>query len=224
MPVVAPPPRRPALPAATAARAALPAAPKGGVDTQLRAILGKRVPGHEQEQPLAHADELEETVKQIRSGPHAALAKALSDTELLAVVGYTGGDFQIINSSLWRQSKRDLTTLKPYIGALSSALAKLPSYQGTVYRITYMRDRHALDPGRVVTPQGFTSTSMPGGGSMVSGDVKLIIQSKTGKRIDYFSDAPYESEVLFAPGARFKVVGRGVDADSGLETRTLEEL
>lgn len=94
---------------------------------------------------------------------------------------------------------------------LISALDKLPSYEGTVYRSLsseMMENLEAFNrlhtPGNIVSYSAFTST-----GTEVydaSMDIQLIIQSKSGKDIRVFN--PNEHEILFPQNARFQVVDR----------------
>ena len=93
----------------------------------------------------------------------------------------------------------------------ASALNKLESFRGTVYReSTLYGDQIALyEPGKTVKELAFTSTSSETqGAAQRRGNTLFVITSKTGKAIDRFSRHPGEKEILFAPGTEYNVLSR----------------
>lgn len=94
--------------------------------------------------------------------------------------------------------------------AVSSALAKLPNYTGTVVRGRNLNTPEEIafcQPGAVVRERGFTScdTLMP-----FPANPHFIIESKTGKNVSEHSihgpnQLGPEREVLFNAGTKFQV-------------------
>jgi hypothetical protein len=151
-----------------------------------------------------------DVIAELRSSGLARRA-ALTDYELAALHDYTYWAFTVINRALWRWREGDLRELRPKIALLASALGKLPKFAGTVDRVTDSFDSNLseLRVGDVSQNEAFMST-WKGGGSPagVLGNVKLHIHSKTGREVTALSEFPNEREVLFAPGARFRVTKR----------------
>jgi outer membrane biosynthesis protein TonB len=98
------------------------------------------------------------------------------------------------------------------IRAITSALNKLPDYDGIVYRGTPIRSLTPEQieanylPGSIITEKGFTSTSASSGAKF-DGEVQYEIKSRTGKKIQDLSQYKGENEVLFRPDTKFKVTG-----------------
>lgn len=106
------------------------------------------------------------------------------------------------------------TDLAPRIDAVSTALAKLPSHEGPVYRGTNLPPG-ALDryvPGHAVTEPAFTSSSTDPTKSF-EGNTVFIIDSSHGKDVAPYSHFQGESEVLFDQHTRFEVLDKAWDAD-----------
>ena len=100
------------------------------------------------------------------------------------------------------------------IALMQSALAKLPNYEGTVYRAvkerplgkkgytTFMNEHSA---GHVVNYMGFTATSqIPE--QILRGRLKLTIFTKNGVDISAFSSKPEQKEVLISANAQFQIL------------------
>ena len=135
--------------------------------------------------------------------------KITADEEA-ALIRYISSESYGLNHAL-----RTGTTLTPeqemLRGGLISALDKLPSYEGTVYRSLSSEMIENIEafnrlhtPGNIVSYSAFTST-----GTEVydaSMDIQFIIQSKNGKDIRVFN--PNEHEILFSQNSRFQVVDR----------------
>jgi hypothetical protein len=152
---------------------------------------------------------------------------ALNRMELAAVRHYTGNGFGDLNGA-----RRGQVETRPYLDAfgdvLQVALDKLPAYQGTTYRRSYLpevelqtyRDAHRL--GNEVRHSYFTSTSKlespPFGG-----DIYFVIKGKTGRDIEQISHySTSEQEVLFPAEARFRV--DKIEESGGMKRIYLTEL
>ncbi len=143
--------------------------------------------------------------------------------DLLALKRYTNVDYGFINAYLRTGSEESIKNAYALKGdnyknkisyadfknaALNqikkaeNALSRMPVFKGTVIRGTDINpDNYKV--GQTVTEKGFTSTTK---NSNYGGDVKFVIQSKTGRDIDRISDYKgSENEVLFKPGTKFKV-------------------
>ena len=136
-----------------------------------------------------------------------ASLSALTQEEIAAIIGYTGMDYSLLNSALRSNTAKRVQKLAPYIDRIKGGLSQLPDHVGVVYR-------GASPPadvvakyvvGNVVEEAAFTSTSLAKG-SAFQGKIQYTIVSKTGKKINFLSMFGNEGEVLFAPGARFKIL------------------
>ena len=131
----------------------------------------------------------------------------LSETEYFAIRSYTGSGFRPINAGLRLGVKRkpDQFDIQPIVDMTDSGLSKLPNFTGFVNRGGELpadqRAQHTV--GATVVYPAFTSTSR--GNGFGSRD-RFVIQSYTGKSIDRLSRFNNEEEVLFRPGARFKIL------------------
>jgi hypothetical protein len=140
--------------------------------------------------------------------------QGLSNTDILAIVTYTGNDFYFINHAL--RSGSDLESVLPHVFALDEALAKLPDYVGDVKRGTDLPENvlAIYQPGNIVSDPAFLSTSKK---TEYSGPHRLLIHSKTGKDISTFSNFGSEDEVLFRPDVKFRVIKRTTTSDHVIE-------
>ena len=156
--------------------------------------------------------------ERVRAGAEQAISassetrKRLSQAELVAIHGYTTettvgrlSDFQVINGALRRGDKAELDRLAPYINTVKAGLEKLPYHRGFVERKTTLPSSvvNAMEEGSRFSDPAFLSTSVNRSG--FTGDHRLIISSRVGRRIDGYSRFPDEDEVLFPPGHKFKI-------------------
>lgn len=154
----------------------------------------------------------------------------LAEEEQISVFHYTGGAFADVNSVLHKNNFEEISKKSIFIKVLSSALNKLPSFKGTVYRVGnlpgYHRvkilqpgdDPNRINPGRlaqfkidgVINYKSFMSTSLLNfDGLAKSGwkcsEAEYTIHSKYGREVTSFSNSPQEKEILFVPGSEFKI-------------------
>jgi hypothetical protein len=155
-------------------------------------------------------------------GPNRTEVSKLKFGELMALFIYTGGNYDVINAALrginlegdwsWLEAneqqriRREAYSAEIALGV--AGLNRLPGFIGRVTRVIVL-DGPLLESykeGAVVQEPGFMSTTKgENGASTFAGNAVLEIQSKTGKFIGFLNTDPEEQEVLFAPGARFKV-------------------
>jgi hypothetical protein len=142
---------------------------------------------------------------------------SLTDDEIIAIRSYTGDeqkpefnglrDYQRVNQALRNGDKGDIAALRPLIDTLKAGLAKLPKFNGTVYRIMNGVDpaviKSQFRKGESWVSDAFMSTST--GKPLDQAQVTMVF-SKTNKgaMVDGVSPFP-EREALFSPGATFKV-------------------
>lgn len=124
--------------------------------------------------------------------------------EKAALWSYTGDDYLEINRELWEDN------LSPEVqrlhSAILSALAKLPTYQGLVYRRTFAKYFGDLSEGKTLTMTGFSSfTEDVARLKDFSGDIVFVLKSTKGDRISEFSQLPEEKEVIYPNGAIFVI-------------------
>ena len=152
-------------------------------------------------------------------------------TEMAAIYHYTRGDisdYRQLNKQL-RENRLSEFYLA-FSELLSSALSKLPPYEGTVYRTLRLNRanlREWIDRAKnqdIVTFEGFTSTSKSlevvrknierkkENRKNNESDIIIIIKGKNGKWIEEFSQfdgkhkpLPNQHEVMFDKGSKFKI-------------------
>jgi hypothetical protein len=150
----------------------------------------------------------------------ADLVAGMTDDQIIAVIGYTGSDYSMLNRALRSKDPGELQRLGPYIQSADRGLAALPNYEGRVYRGAELPP-HIIakyEPGQTVTEEAFTSTSYETK-SKFDGNVVFEIQSRTGKLVEFLSEFSHEKEVLFRPGTKLLVTEKYVDvADDGTKT------
>ena len=124
--------------------------------------------------------------------------------ELVMLSYYTESGYFCMNPYL-RNKTGGNQEVELLIKTLNKGLAKLPNYQGLVRRGASLpeaiRQQHSV--GSIVTYDAYTSTSTASG---FPGKDIFLMYSKSGKPVMGFSGHEDENEVLFAPGAKFKVL------------------
>lgn len=145
---------------------------------------------------------------------------ALSKHEVFALFDYIEWGYQTFNRALWsEQSNNPLE--RGEIRLLTSALNKLPSYRGRVYRgeidpfvqedMNDLNDRIAsLIPGQPYLFKGFMSTTLAknaqGKAYRENRVIVYEVKSKHGKNVAPLSSRLEENEILFRPGTWFQVL------------------
>ncbi|MBT9290127.1 ADP-ribosyltransferase [Prosthecodimorpha staleyi] len=132
----------------------------------------------------------------------------LSTWERLAIYVYTTTEGYHLEINRALRSGRCPGHIQIVANCLSSALSKLPPYSGVTYRGMNMRleERRQLFARPEVTLYGFTSTTTTLAAiDGFKGNTQLIVYGLSGRLIEYYTSMPGENEVLFAPGARFRV-------------------
>lgn len=151
----------------------------------------------------------------------------LTERDIDNIQYYTSSAFNWINSSLRGEpevSSEMMKNAKEISKQINKALAKLPSYQGTTYRVVdfaveFPSEKAKLDEflknhtaGSKVFYKAFTSTSTDrniwGGENKTTKRVQRVImevKGKNGKDIMKYSANKAEKEVLFKAGSEFMV-------------------
>jgi RHS repeat-associated protein len=139
----------------------------------------------------------------------------LSIEEEAIVRHYTGPSHTDINNAL-KEGQQLSSELTEYKTLLNSALNKLPNYVDDVFRgLGKVESEIAKgwNVGQKINDPTFVSSSKfaeVAEDFMLSkqGDVRLVIQSKTGKVVEAASAKPLEAEVLFKTDRQFEVVNK----------------
>lgn len=189
-------------------------------------LRSKSDPGEELK--LSHMTDWENIIEEVRDAAkkRGGAALTLSDGELVAIRTYMDGHFNRINTAARKQKeasdwsfvsrKMERRLQAQYfsnevlIGQIISGLKKLPDFKGQVRRISQVTPKRLAKfrPGRVITEWGVTSSSANGGTPPYEGNVIFVIKSKHGKLTDFLEIGAGESEVIFTPGTKFKVISR----------------
>lgn len=171
-------------------------------ETPLERILGKQ----DYREQMANAKK------------HARLNKAqvpegLSSEEQLVIFLYTteaipGFGYKQLNDLLRGKQVTRSDELKEWGELLVAALQKLPCHDGECSRDMPMHD-HVLAlhaPGSIVQYGGFTSASVYAREPYRNRALAKIKSSRSGRLVGALSRYPAEEELIFLPGARFRVL------------------
>ncbi|MEO9236685.1 MAG: ADP-ribosyltransferase, partial [Jatrophihabitantaceae bacterium] len=146
----------------------------------------------------------------------------LSTADTNAIADYSGAAYVRLNQALRSGDSAAMTgSLGDLSDNLSSALSKLPDYQGVAYRGTTLDEATVAKyaPGQTVTEPAFTSSSTD---SPFPGNTQFTIFSASGKDISGLSSIPNENEVLFDKGSQFKVISN--DYLNGVHVVVMKEV
>jgi ADP-ribosyltransferase exoenzyme len=148
---------------------------------------------------------------------------SLSEADLAAMKDYTGDGYAEINSQL--RSGVVTPEIRQRAEALSAALAKLPDYDGAVFRGTFLTEEQIApyEPGTIREESAFTSTTRDEREAF-AGNTYFVITSKHGKDVSRYSRFPDQAEVLFDKGSRFYVHSNGLDPRLGKRVIVLIEV
>lgn len=143
----------------------------------------------------------------------------LSETDRLALEDYTGAGYEDMNPVLRNPDANIPPDLQGRIDRVSDALANLPAHPGTTYRGTTLNaDELAYyEPGEVVPERGFmsTSTNPRVADKNFHGNTYFIVEGRSGRDVQPYSQVPRESEILYNTGTEFEVLDRVFDEDMG---------
>jgi hypothetical protein len=157
-------------------------------------------------------------------------SRGLTESEAQVIESYSSDGYFQINQ--WLRGRQALSkTIEDQINLVEHALDKLPPYLGVSYRGQTLRpdfDVSQYPIGGTISLDSFWSSSLNRRlAEEWSGDTRHIVYeivgSGQGKRIDDLSFFKSETEVLFRPGTRFKILDRRVDDQGNYFFRLLEE-
>lgn len=153
----------------------------------------------------------------------------LTQAERVILNHYTGIGYEPINATLWGKPVAASWGTKEQIGSaidvLRSALNKLPNHIGSVVRRTDMPSEFLAkhEVGSIVEHKGFSSATYGDKDVFDYQPHRLVIHSKSGKRIDWISQYDKsELEVLFTSPTKMKVLWRS--EVGGIIEMELEEM
>lgn len=143
----------------------------------------------------------------------AKVPKGLSREEQLVIFLYTteaipGFGYKQLNDLLRGKAVARQDELEEWCQLLVTALRKLPCHDGECSRDMPMHDYvlalHA--PGSIVAYDGFTSASVYDRQPYSNRALAKIKSSRSGRMVGALSRYPAEEELIFLPGAQFKVL------------------
>ena len=143
---------------------------------------------------------------------HLAVDPGLTEAEVVAIYEYTtdAGFIERFNALMRDDLPAAMEVHGGFINVLGNALAKLPSYEGQVWRGSGILPPPLMGTlttaGDIFCPGYFWSTAHDPRGLEEYPDVILFdIQSRMGKNIAWLSAKGKDYEVLFPPAAAFRV-------------------
>lgn len=134
-------------------------------------------------------------------------AYGLTQSEAVAIRHYTSNGYDSINAYL-RGELRDDDNLKSVAQAIRQGLDKLPNYEGMAVRRVDLPDNILKNhqTGGIVTYEAFTSATFGKADVFADKLHRLVIHSKTAKRIDWLAYLQKEEkEVLFTSPTKFYI-------------------
>lgn len=137
-------------------------------------------------------------------GDYSSNPDGLSEAERIALYRYTAAAYDTLNPLLGKGLP--LTDCQAAeVQFIDQALAKIPRYEGTVYRGTSTRS-FAARVGEVVTLKPYTSTSPSeeSAEAFIRNRI-LIVEVRSGRLIHPYSNAPWEEEVLLPRNTRIRI-------------------
>ena len=193
--------------------------------------------------------EIDELIKKNPDGPEAKMKKALgfrfemrlldvtvtaqsfgvnndilSPGEQVAIFTYTSNDYKDMNGMLLgliTPDGEEKEELEIKCAQTAEALKKLPAYIGVTRRGERswpgVDDQYVKD--NVFTVKSFWSSGV---GFKFSGKYQISIDGKSGKDVASISNYPNESEVLFSPGTKFKVIDRQDKSENEVQVTVRE--
>lgn len=134
---------------------------------------------------------------------------------MVALNLYTRHGSALINRPLRTADPSTLAPVKPFVGVLEAALAKLPFRAGAVERGVFqypldrlrrrLRDAAEHGDAAVLNDLQFFSASLtPGYASYY--DVQFLVESKRGRYVAPWSNHAAEAEVLFPTDSLFEIL------------------
>jgi len=175
---------------------------------------------------------------------HPDVPDDMSDEEIVALSDYTGSHYRPMNESLRSGGEKPVKGLKmgseftreealARTNCTCSALNKLPPVppdKRTVYRGTNLppSELAKYQKGETVADKGFTSSSTDpkvayGGMEGKAANHRITIRHKNGKDVAKFTNHPNESEIVFPPGTKFRVVDRREGPPVEIELEEVED-
>lgn len=138
----------------------------------------------------------------------------LNDCEKAVIYKYSENGYEELNEQLRSNQGQFLPEFAQF---LDDSLAKLPNYEGVVYRGENLSKAQAeiyiraYEEGEIITKTQFFSSSLSKGIACMFGQTYIKIYSKTGKMIEHIAnfgidDSQNEREVLFRCNTDFEVV------------------
>ena len=152
-----------------------------------------------------------------RIGADNPTVAGMSREELVAVYGYTTNFYTDLNGAMRNLDDAELQRLLPFLRTATSGLNAMPNITTALTRRTrslpsFIDDM--LQPGNIFSDRAFGSSSLRDDLSQFGSDYVITIRGQSGSAVYDFSAFADEAEVLFAPGARFRVVRRWNDGST----------
>ncbi|MEO5970701.1 MAG: ADP-ribosyltransferase [Bdellovibrionia bacterium] len=141
------------------------------------------------------------------SQPSEESRSCLTPEERAALSSYTSYGFFSLNSNLRKNINSE--EVKVFKNLLLSAMSKLPVYEGVVFRGCHLPEKllREHEVGSTITYPAFTSTSFKYNLQVFRGcSHQFLIKAKTGAMVCKYSRNQGESEVLFRPNTKFKIL------------------
>jgi hypothetical protein len=196
-----------------------------GEEKKLTPISGywtyRLVPLEQALEPIApEIPELQRSIKEVRKHCHYPSRHGLTKDESAAILLYTmeaeeDSFYSILNQSLRREDRRLVKPWFPFIKLFDTALRKLPTVKGCIWRGITGDFSESYKQNEVITWWNFSSCSSEVDvvESFLGKNKKstlFMIEARNGKNLEGYTHYPNENEILLPMGTKLRVKGKGM--------------
>jgi hypothetical protein len=173
-----------------------------------------------------HIEQLNRSIKAAKKHCHFPSEHGLSRDESAALFLYTmeGGDnsfYRVLNRALRSEDRPALKPWFPYLKLLDTALSKLPTVKGSVWRGVHGDIGKDLKKNQDLTWWSVTSCSLSVDTikdflASETASTLFMIEVAHGRDISAYTNYPTEDEVLLSPGIQLRVAANPLNLANGI--------
>lgn len=135
--------------------------------------------------------------------------------------------YRVLNQALRDENRQTIIPWFAYLKLLDTALEKLPTFTGNIWRGVCGNTSRNFAEGQALTWWSVTSCSPSVDvvkSFLTANSTLFLIEASNGKQISGYSAYPNENEVILRPGTRLNAAGGVLDHAGGLHVVHLKEL
>jgi hypothetical protein len=183
---------------------------------------------------IPHIEQLDRSIREAKKHCHFPSEHGLTHDESAALYLYTmeGGDnsfYRVLNQALRSEDRPALKPWFPYLKLLDTALRKLPTVSGNIWRGVLGDICQDLKKNEDLIWWNVSSCSLSVDVikdylSPETHSTLFLIEAVHGKDISRYTNYPDEDEVLLGPGIQLRVKSNATDLPGGLNVVHLAEV